>query len=94
VTIKVSPAQFPLGDKHGVETSTVDQYAPLCWPGRSYRLFASFIVSVPTALKESRLDALAKGTAFLLIRLVELASMNIVVTMAEDLRAIRERLDG
>ena len=53
-----------------------------------------FIVSVPTALKESRLDALAKGTAFLLIQLVELASMNIVVTMAEDLRAIRERLDG
>lgn len=49
----------------------------------------AFIASVLAAVRESRLGALAIGTGLLLIGLLASASMNVVATMAEDLRAIR-----
>lgn len=54
----------------------------------------AFIALVLAAVMESRLDALAIGTGLLLIGLLASASMNVVATMAEDLRVIRERLEG
>ena len=53
----------------------------------------AFIATVLAAISQSRFDALAIGTGLLLIGLLASASMNVVATMAEDLRAIRERLD-